>query len=121
MLDPLILQLVSICLGLLFLLAAVHKLTALERFRATLAEYQLLPTAIVAPASLIVPLVEGILGAAWLLGIWSVSVAFASAALLGAYTGAIGINLLRGRVHIDCGCGMARSAGSDQQLSRGSI
>jgi hypothetical protein len=67
MLDPLVLKLVSICFGLLFLLAAVHKLTAFQTFRGTLAAYQLLPTALVAPASIIVPVFEALLGAAWLL------------------------------------------------------
>ena len=121
MLDPLVLKLVSICFGLLFLLAAVHKLTALESFRATLNAYQLLPAALIAPLSLCVPLIEVILGVAWLLAIEAVPVAPASALLLAAYTAAITINLLRGRVHIDCGCGMASSAGRDPQLSWGLV
>lgn len=121
MLDPLVLKLVSICFGLLFLLAAVHKLTALETFRATLAAYQLMPGAFVAPTSIIVPILEALLGAAWLLAIEPVLIAFASTALLAAYAIAIAINVLRGRVHIDCGCGMANSAGRDQQLSWGLV
>ena len=48
-------------------------------------------------------------------------VALASAGLLGAYTTAISINLFRGRIHIDCGCGMASTAGRDQQLSWGLV
>ena len=47
MLDPLVLKLVAICFGLLFLLAAVHKLTALDSFRVTLTAYQLLPGALI--------------------------------------------------------------------------
>jgi hypothetical protein len=121
MLDPLVLKLVSICFGLLFLLAAVHKLTAFQTFRGTLAAYQLLPTALVAPASIIVPVFEALLGAAWLLAIAPVLIAFASTALLAAYTIAITINLLRGRIHIDCGCGIASSAGRDQQLTWGLV
>jgi hypothetical protein len=121
MLDPLVLKLVSLCFGLLFLLAAVHKLTGLERFRATLAAYQLLPGTLVTPVSIGVPVIEVLLGAAWLLAIDRVSIALASVALLAAYTLAIAINVLRGRIFIDCGCGMASSAGRDQQLSWGLV
>jgi hypothetical protein len=121
MLDPLVLKLVAICFGLLLLLAAVHKLTALDSFRVTLAAYQLLPSALIAPMSLLVPIIEVILGAAWLLDVQAVPVAQTSAALLASYTAAITINLLRGRVHIDCGCGLASSAGRDSQLSWGLV
>ena len=121
MLDPLVLKLVSISFGLLFLLAAVHKLTALATFRASLLGYQLLPGVLVSPASIVVPAFEALLGAAWLLAVSPVLTAFASAALLTAYTVAIAINVLRGRIHIDCGCGMTSSAGRDQQLSWGLV
>ncbi len=121
MLDPLVLKLVSIGFGLLLLLAAVHKLTELQKFRATLSAYEVLPAAFIAPASILVPSIEVLLGVAWLLALQPVFVALASAALLFGYTSAIAINLLRGRVHIDCGCGMASSAGSDQQLSWGLV
>lgn len=121
MLDPLVLKLVSIAFGLLFLLAAVHKLTALNEFRAALAAYELLPDAFIAPLSIIVPICEVLLGAAWLFAIQPASVALASVMLLGSYTAAIAINLSRGRIHIDCGCGMANTAGRDQQLSWGLV
>ena len=121
MLDPLVLKLVSIAFGLLFLLAAIHKLTGLHEFRAALAAYELLPGALIAPTSIVVPICETLLGAAWLLAIQTEFVALASVVLLGAYTSAIAINLSRGRVHIDCGCGMASTAGGDQQLSWGLV
>ena len=63
MLDPLILKLVSIGFGLLLLLAAVHKLTALQKFRATLSAYEILPVALIMPASILVPSIEALLGA----------------------------------------------------------
>ena len=121
MLDPLILKLVSIGLGLLLLLAAVHKLTALPKFRATLTAYEIMPGAMIAPASILVPIVEALLGAAWLLNVEPTLVAMATAALLTSYLSAIAINLLRGRIHIDCGCTMGASAGKDQQLSWGLV
>ena len=55
MLDPLLLKLASIGFGLLFLLAAVHKLTEFQKFRATFAAYEILPAAILVPVSFLVP------------------------------------------------------------------
>lgn len=121
MLDPLVLKLVSIGFGLLLLLAAVHKLTEFRKFRTNFAAYEILPDALVAPVSVLVPAIEGLLGTAWLLGIRPGFVAVASAALLAVYAAAIAINLLRGRVYIDCGCSMGSSAGRDQQLSWGLV
>lgn len=121
MLDPLILKLVSVCFALLFLLAAVHKLTAFETFRTTLGAYELLPHALIYPASMVVPVIEAVLGIAWLLAVAPVTTAVMSIALLGTYTTAIATNILRGRIHIDCGCSMASSAGRDQQLSWGLV
>lgn len=121
MLDPLILKLVSIGFGLLLLLAAVHKLTALPKFRATLSAYEIMPGALIAPASMLVPIIEALLGAAWLIGLEPTFVAMTTTALLASYMSAIAINLLRGRVHIDCGCTMGASAGRDQQLSWGLV
>ena len=121
MFDPLALKLVSISFGLLLLLAAAHKLTSLREFRATLSAYELLPDALIAPVSTLLPIIEALLGVAWLLAYQPIFVALASAVLLASYTSGIVINLLRGRVHIDCGCGMGRSAGNDQQLSWGLV
>ena len=121
MLDPLVLKLVSIGFGLLFLLAAVHKLTEFQKFRATLSAYEILPQFLIAPLGTLVPAIEALLGAAWLLELQPVMVALASAGLLVAYTSAIAINLFRGRIHIDCGCSMGASAGRDQQLSWGLV
>ena len=121
MLDPLILKLVSIGFGLLFLLASVHKLSDFSRFRATLTAYQIMPGALIAPLSFLVPVVEALLGVGWLFGIQTTAVALASTLVLAGYTSAIAINLLRGRIHIDCGCSMGAAAGRDQQLSWGLV
>jgi len=121
MLDPLVLKLVSIAFGLLFLLAAVHKLAEFQKFRATFSAYEILPGALIAPVAILIPAIEALLGAAWLLSIQPVIVAIASAGMLATYTSAIAINLMRGRIHIDCGCSMGASAGRDQQLSWGLV
>lgn len=119
MLDPLILKVISIGFGLLFLLAATHKFSTAQQFRVILEEYQVMPRALAGIAARVVPLVEVMLSIGWFTGYRPQLVAFSSAALLAIYTSAIGINLLRGRVHIGCGCGVAGSSDGDQQLSSG--
>ena len=122
MLDPLIVKVISIGLGLMFLLAAFHKLSEGAQFRITLLEYQLLPETMVAPISRVIPGIEILLGGAWLLGYYLQGVtAIASATLLGVYATAIGINIHRGRVHFDCGCGFAGKTDNEQYLSGGLV
>ncbi len=89
-------------LGLLLAVAAGHKLRDLPRFRATLAEYRLLPEPLVAIAA---PTVVGMeLATAMALLDFRTVGACAAATLLLVYAVAIGVNLARGRRHIDCGC-----------------
>ncbi len=122
MLDPLIVKTISIGLGLMFLLAGYYKFVEAAQFRVTLLEYQVLPESLVSPASRIVPIVEILLGGAWLSG-WNQGgmAAIASAALLGLYASAISINLFRGRVHFDCGCGFGGKSDNEQYLSGGLV
>lgn len=122
MLDPLILKAISIGLGLMFAIAAWHKLSDGPQFRVTLLEYQVLPEALVGAASRIIPAIEMFLGGAWLLGATLQGItAIGSAALLGAYALVIGINIGRGRVHFDCGCGFGGKRDNEQYLSGGLI
>lgn len=119
MLDPLVIKVISLAFALLLAAAAWHKLTDHARFRGILAAYEVLPAALAAPAAWLIAALEAMLAIAWALG-WNVGVtATATAALLAVYTLAIGLNLLRGRTYIDCGCGFASSSagGNGQQLS----
>ena len=121
-LDPLILKAISIGLGLMFVISAWHKFADAAAFRVTLLEYQVLPEALVLAASRVVPVVELALGAAWLLGHYAGGLtAIASAALLAVYAAAIGINLARGRVYFDCGCGFGGKRDNEQYLSGGLV
>jgi hypothetical protein len=121
-LDPLILRAIAVGLGLMFVIAAYHKLADAAGFRITLLEYQVLPQTAVTPASRVIPVVELALGAAWLLGHYAGGLtAIASATLLGVYAAAIGINIARGRVHFDCGCGFGGKSDSEQYLSGGLV
>lgn len=122
MLDPLIIKAISIGLGLMFLIAAYHKLAEGPEFRATLYDYQVLPPSLVPPASRIIPIVELLLGASWLVSNYQQGLtAIGSAVLLGVYAFAIGINLYRGRIHIDCGCGFGGKTDSEQFITGGLV
>lgn len=116
MLDPLVIKLLSLAFALLLAAAAWHKLTDFVRFRGILVAYRLLPGALVTPAAGLFAVLEIGLAIAWALGWNPAATAAATAALLGVYTLAIGLNLFRGRIYIDCGCGFG-SSGSGQQLS----
>jgi hypothetical protein len=91
---------VRTALALLLLVAAAHKLRDLAAFRRTFVEYRLAPGAL-APLA---PLVEGGIATALLWPAARGGALLAAAALFAAYGVAIGVNLARGRRHIDCGC-----------------
>jgi len=106
----------------MFLVAAYHKLSDGPKFRVTLLEYQILPEPLVASSSRVIPVVELLLGASWLFAFYQQTItAIGSAILLGIYAFAIGINLLRGRDYIDCGCGFGGKNDSEQFLSVGLV
>lgn len=97
----------AVALAALFLNAAYHKLHERLRFEAQFAEYELLPAALVPAATLGLAALEISIGLGLLVpASWAWSASLGAALLLG-YAAAIAINLLRGRTHIDCGCGDA--------------
>jgi hypothetical protein len=95
---------IRVLVSLVFLTAAYGKLTHGSAFRGVLANYRLLPEALVAPVAWLLPPVEAVLGTALLLGRGSFWPATLGAALLLLFALAMGINVQRGRRHIDCGC-----------------
>lgn len=107
--DTVLCAAVAFFMTLLFAGAAWHKLSDLAAFERVLLGYRLLPAAVCRWLARLVPGLE--LGAAGLAlaSLWLPSLrapaALACALLLGTYAGAMGINLLRGRRDIDCGCG----------------
>jgi len=104
MIDPAIDLALRASLALLFAAAASHKARDPRRFRATVAEYRLLPVALVTPAAAVLLGCEiGV--AATLVAPGSRATGLLGAAvLLALYGGAIAINLARGRRDLDCGC-----------------
>lgn len=121
MLDPLVATIISVSFGLMFLLASVHKLTGFSRFRAVLAEYRVMPGIVVPAAAAALPMLEIMLGLGWLFLPEKRAVALVTVGLLVLYTSAIGFNLLRGRVHISCGCGFGKATRGDELLSWGLV
>ena len=103
--DPVIQLSAALTLGYVFILAGLHKCRAPAAFAATLANYKILPEGLVRQAVYLIPVVEIITGAALLIPATARLAAGSAAVLLCLYGAAISLNLLRGRRHIDCGCG----------------
>jgi hypothetical protein len=95
----------QVCLGVVFCLAAIHKFRYWAILPGVISNYRLLPRALVAPAAASLPPLEMIVGIALLSGLEKQWAAPAAILLLGVFAVAMGINLYRGRTHIDCGCG----------------
>ena len=102
--DPVLVWVLRLTLALLFAAAALHKLRAPVEFAATLDAYALLPASVVRPIAAGLGWIEAGVAALLLVpGLGTLPVA-GGAALLLVYSGAIAINLARGRTDIDCGC-----------------
>lgn len=108
--DPLVVLIFSLVLSYIFVVAAVHKWRAMEEFRETLVNYRLLPESFTRLFAIVVPVMEFTAGLALLVPQANRPAALVSGILLLAYMTAMGINLMRGRRSIDCGCG-----GGDQK------
>lgn len=105
--DPALRAVLCGGLGLLFLLAAAHKLRAPHVFAAQLTEYRLLPASASLPCAFALALAELALAALLWVPTFSRGAAIGTALLLALYAGAMAVNLARGRYAIDCGCGFA--------------
>jgi hypothetical protein len=103
-LDPAISWVMALGVAVLFATAVGHKLGDWKSFQATVANYGLLPGAVVPMAAAVVVALE--CGATlFILLIETRSLgALLSAGLLGSYALAMAVNLVRGRVILDCGC-----------------
>lgn len=106
-LDPLrqahVLLLLRLVLGGLLLIAGATKLARPAAFDEAVAEYDLLPSALVRPFAYLMPWFEVTLGALLLMGLFTVPAAALAVPLFGSFSIAIGVNMLRGR-NFDCHC-----------------
>lgn len=112
--DPIVVSLISWGMALLFASAGVHKFTQLSAFREVLESYRLLPSVVARPIAAVLPALEALIALAWLAV--PALAAPAAIAMLSVYSLAIFINLRRGRVFLDCGCGFG-AGGQGQTLS----
>ncbi|SFF91494.1 Methylamine utilisation protein MauE [Novosphingobium sp. CF614] len=90
--------------GLIFLTAGIEKARHRHVLPGVIANYRILPPALVGPASIGLPPLECVVGIMLLSG-WTPAPVIAGAALLMVFAAAMAVNLLRGRRAITCGCG----------------
>src|SRR4051794_2064774 len=102
--DPLPQFTAAILLAVVFASAAVGKLMELSTFAAVVENYRILPRLLAAPVAYVLPVVELAVALALLVPVTPPAAAGAAAILLGVFALAIGINVRRGRLTIDCGC-----------------
>ncbi|MCS5637488.1 MAG: DoxX family membrane protein [Myxococcota bacterium] len=103
-LDPVLLLMARLGLATLFLAGAVHKLRNLEGFAETVRDYRILPPSLSRQSALGLATAEAGVAVCLLLPGLDPLGSAGTALLLALYSGAIGLNLARGRRHIDCGC-----------------
>lgn len=113
-LDPVVGHAVAGAIALVLAAGAWPKLADLDGFAFSVERYRLLPPAGARAVGYVLPFVEAIAAALLIVPASRGAGAWLAAALLALVTGAVLVNLLRGRIDIDCGCG---GAGHRQQLS----
>jgi uncharacterized membrane protein YphA (DoxX/SURF4 family) len=117
LLDPVLTHAVGAALSVLLMAGAWHKLRDIEIFRGAVENYRLLPESLLGAVAWAVPIGEMAAGVFLLFAATRfVGAALAIVMLLGV-TSAVIVNLLRGRVDIDCGCGGLVGHVGEQPLS----
>lgn len=93
-------------IGSLFLLSSIYKLANYADFHATVSAYQLLPRSLSKAFGWILPPLELGVGLG-LIFHSGMPVRVIAIALFGMFAFAVGVNLLRGRSELNCGCSFA--------------
>jgi hypothetical protein len=94
-----------VCVGLVFVLAAVQKIQHWRIFSGVVGNYRLLPRVLVPLVAALLPPLEMLVGLLLLSARIRPLGAVTAILLLGLFAAAMAINLWRGRAEIDCGCG----------------
>jgi hypothetical protein len=102
--DPVLGWMAAVAAAAIFASSGALKFYDLEAFRGALTNYRLIPEWLATPFAWAAPVVECAAALGLLLSPIRASAALVLIALLGVFTGAIVINLARGRTDIDCGC-----------------
>ena len=103
-LDPAVAGVLRLGLGLLLAASVWPKLRHFHSFREAVAGYRILPPRATHSGAAALAAAEAGVAAGLLLPTTARGAALAAACLLAVYSIAIGVNLLRGRRDIDCGC-----------------
>ena len=104
-LDPIYSQAVALFIAFVFAFAGFHKLMAYSRHAGIVADYQIVPAPLVPVLAPLVIILEFASAALVLLALTRSFGLVLSIGLFVIYLFSIGLNLLRGRRSIDCGCG----------------
>ena len=104
MIDPIISTSAALALSVIFASAASHKLRKPRWFRRQVEEYRLAPTFLTPAIAIGLPAAELLIAIGLLWPTNRQTAASVALVLIAAYALAIGINLLRGRHDMDCGC-----------------
>ena len=97
--------------GLILLSAGTCKLVHSQQFRQSIQDYRLVPSKLEAQLSasiilsFVIPIAELLTGLGLISGFWLVPAAVLAIGLFVVFSGAITINLLRGRRDLSCHCG----------------
>ena len=102
-LSPIVSWTATLLIACLLASAAWHKFSGLAEFRGALSAYRLLPEWAVGSSAVLLVVLEASIALALLFRLEGASLA--AFLLLGTYSAAMLLNLLRGRRWIDCGCG----------------
>jgi uncharacterized membrane protein YphA (DoxX/SURF4 family) len=102
--EPHLVAVICAIVGGLFLVSGITKLRDTRRFTDIVRAYQLLPAPVTPLVGRLLPWVELLAGAALIAGVGLPVSSLIAAALLVAFAVAVGINILRGRHELACGC-----------------
>jgi len=116
--DPVAAWLARLALAGVFAGAALHKWRDLGAFTAAVGAHRLVPAAAVGALARALAACETAVAVSLLVPGSAPRAAWVAAALLALYSGAIAINLLRGRREIDCGCSARPQPLSGRLLAR---
>ncbi|MDT3679294.1 MAG: MauE/DoxX family redox-associated membrane protein [Burkholderiaceae bacterium] len=104
-LDPVLGHAVAGALALVLAVGAWSKFADLEAFAFAVDRYRLLPSPAARAVGLLLPFAEALAAGLLVVPTTRLPGALLAAALVACVTGAVVVNLLRGRTDIDCGCG----------------
>lgn len=96
-------------IGAVFVTAGLLKFADRRQFVSEVADYRVLPRALVVPAATLLPAVEIVAGALVFVPVTRTAAMIVLALCLVAFTAAVVVNLLRGRTDLSCACFGRRS------------